>query len=107
MYAQYLTAPPSILRCLANGQGGIAQGPLMSARGAVGSQDLSPEAADWVTSGVVPSQHTSERGSGPGWGGQWNGSESSRNDEGGEGWIEDTQDKLSQQSTLTVLFFIH
>ena len=63
MYAQYLTAPPSILRCLANGQGGITQGPLMSARGAVGSQDLSPAAADWVTSGVVPSQHTSGRGS--------------------------------------------
>ena len=62
MYAQYLTAPPSILRCLANGQGGIAQGPFMSAGGAVGSQDLSPEAADWVTSGVVPSQHTSGRG---------------------------------------------
>ena len=62
MYAQYLTAPPSKLRCLANGQGGIAQGPLMSARGAVGSQDLSPAADDWVTSGVVPSQHTSGRG---------------------------------------------
>ena len=38
--------------------GGIAQGPFMSARGAVGSQGLSPAAADWVTSWVVPSQHT-------------------------------------------------
>ena len=40
--------------------GGNAQGPFDNAGGAVGSSDLSPEAVEWVTSGDVPSQHTSE-----------------------------------------------
>ena len=45
--------------------GGNAQGPFDNAGGAVGSSDLSPEAVDWVTSGDVPSQHTSELWCGP------------------------------------------
>ena len=46
--------------------GGNAQGPFGNAGGAVGSSDLSPEAVEWVTSGDVPSQHTSERWCGRG-----------------------------------------
>ena len=45
--------------------GGNAQGPFDNAGGAVGSSDLSPEAVEWVTSGDVPSQHTSELWCGP------------------------------------------
>ena len=45
--------------------GGNAQGPFDNAGGAVGSSDLSPEAVEWVTSGDVLSQHTSELWYGP------------------------------------------
>ena len=45
--------------------GGNARGSFDNAGGAVGSPDLSPEAVEWVTSGDVLSQHTSELWYGP------------------------------------------
>jgi hypothetical protein len=51
------------------GGGGSATGPRMSAGGAVGSQDLSPEAAAWVT----PENGLSQPFSGQGVGFRWPG----------------------------------
>ncbi len=44
------------------GRGGSTSGPLITAGGAVGSQDLSPEAAVWVTSGTTTGRRTPEQG---------------------------------------------
>ena len=57
----WLDAWSTIFPGVGVGQGGSARGPYMSAGGAVGSQDFSPEAAVWATSGTTIGRRTPEQ----------------------------------------------